>query len=112
MPVHHDPAQARAQGSQDIFVNILTSIGLVQRYALETVRDATLESIEVRLGAPAYAGDTLTLTGDRADDRTLRVRGAVSIGDHLTATVRFRAVRGGTTPRTPRAGSAGTEEAP
>ncbi|MEU6749193.1 OB-fold domain-containing protein [Spirillospora sp. NPDC046719] len=90
MPVHHDPAQARAQGSQDIFVNILTSIGLVQRYALETVRDATLESIEVRLGAPAYAGDTLTLTGDRADDRTLRVRGAVSIGDHLTATVRFR----------------------
>ncbi|MEU9024599.1 OB-fold domain-containing protein [Actinomadura sp. NPDC048394] len=90
MPVHHDPAQARAQGSQDIFVNILTSIGLVQRYALETVRDATLESIEVRLGAPAYAGDTLTLTGDRVDDRTLRVRGAVSIGDHLTATVRFK----------------------
>ncbi|GAA0218818.1 hypothetical protein GCM10009527_013780 [Actinomadura nitritigenes] len=111
MPVHHDPAQARAQGSQDIFVNILTSIGLVQRYALETVRDATLESIEVRLGAPAYAGDTLTLTADRVDDRTLRVRGAVSIGDHLTATVRFRAVGGETTPHTARAGSAGIEEA-
>jgi acyl dehydratase len=89
-PVHHDPAVARAQGSKDIFVNILTSIGLVQRYALETVPDATLESIEVRLGAPAYAGDTLTLTGDRVDERTLRVRGAVSLGDHLTATVRFR----------------------
>lgn len=111
MPVHHDPAQARAQGSKDIFVNILTSIGLVQRFALETVRDATPESIEVRLGAPAYAGDTLTLTGDRVDERTLRVRGAVSLGDHLTATVRFRAVRGGSTPHTPRAGSAGIEEA-
>ncbi|MWA06163.1 hypothetical protein F8568_038605 [Actinomadura sp. LD22] len=109
MPVHHDPAQARAQGSQDIFVNILTSIGLVQRFALETVSDAALESIEVRLGAPAYAGDTLTLTGDRVDDRTLRVRGAVSIGDHLTATVRF--ARGGATPHTPRVGSAGIEEA-
>ncbi|MDL4821312.1 OB-fold domain-containing protein [Actinomadura opuntiae] len=90
MPVHHDPAVARAQGSKDIFVNILTSVGLVQRYALETVPDGELESIEVRLGAPAYAGDVLTLTGDRADDRTLRVRGAVSLGDHLTATVRFR----------------------
>ncbi|GAA2137740.1 OB-fold domain-containing protein [Actinomadura napierensis] len=90
MPVHHDPALARAQGSKDIFVNILTSVGLVQRYALETVPGAALESVEVRLGAPAYAGDALTLTGDRVDERTLRVRGAVSLGDHLTATVRFR----------------------
>lgn len=89
-PVHHDIELARAQGSKDIFVNILTSIGLVQRYALETVPGAVLESIRVRLGVPAYAGDALTLTGERADDRTLKVRGAVSLGDHLTATVTFR----------------------
>ncbi|RFU37133.1 hypothetical protein DZF91_34495 [Actinomadura logoneensis] len=89
-PVHHDTELARAQGSKDIFVNILTSIGLVQRYALETVPGAVLESIRVRLGVPAYTGDTLTLTGERADDRTLRVRGAVSLGDHLTATVTFK----------------------
>ncbi|MEV5568902.1 OB-fold domain-containing protein [Spirillospora sp. NPDC052269] len=89
-PVHHDVELARAQGSKDIFVNILTSIGLVQRYVLETVPGGELESIEVRLGVPAYAGDALTLTGERAGDRTLKVRGAVSLGDHLTATVTFR----------------------
>ncbi|MEV4255072.1 OB-fold domain-containing protein [Spirillospora sp. NPDC049652] len=89
-PVHHDTELARAQGSKDIFVNILTSIGLVQRYALETVPGGELESIQVRLGVPAYAGDALTLTGERAGDRTLRVRGAVSLGDHLTATVTFK----------------------
>ncbi|MFC6934545.1 OB-fold domain-containing protein [Actinomadura yumaensis] len=59
-PVHHDTALARAQGSKDIFVNILTTMGIVQRYALEAVAgdapDAELESIAVRLGAPAYAG--------------------------------------------------------
>ncbi|MFC4906041.1 OB-fold domain-containing protein [Actinomadura gamaensis] len=89
-PVHHDTELARAQGSKDIFVNILTSIGLVQRFALETVPGAVLESIQVRLGVPAYAGDTLTLTGERAGDRTLKVRGAVSLGDHLTATVTLK----------------------
>ncbi|MFC5184778.1 OB-fold domain-containing protein [Actinomadura harenae] len=89
-PVHHDIELARAQGAKDIFVNILTSIGLVQRYALETVPGAVLESVRVRLGVPAYAGDALTLTGERAADGTLRVRGAVGLGDHLTATVTFK----------------------
>jgi uncharacterized OB-fold protein/acyl dehydratase len=89
-PVHHDTALARAQGTRDIFVNILTTMGLVQRAALETVPDATLDRIDVRLGAPAYAGDTLRLYTDRVDATTVKVRGAVSIGDHVTATVRLR----------------------
>ncbi|MQY03291.1 OB-fold domain-containing protein [Actinomadura macrotermitis] len=89
-PVHHDTALARAQGSKDIFLNILTTMGLVQRHALETVPGATLAGIAVRLGVPAYAGDTLTLTGERVDEHTLTVRGAVSLGDHVTATVRFK----------------------
>ncbi|MCP2339964.1 OB-fold domain-containing protein [Actinomadura rupiterrae] len=89
-PVHHDIALARAQGSKDIFLNILTSMGLVQRFALETVPGAVLDGIQVRLGVPAYAGDALTLTGERVDARTLKVRGAVSLGDHLTATVTFK----------------------
>ncbi|MEV5827884.1 hypothetical protein AB0L25_20170 [Spirillospora sp. NPDC052242] len=92
-PVHHDTALARAQGSRDIFVNILTSVGLVQRCALEAFPDAEPAGIEVRLGAPAYAGDTLVLTAERADDRTLRVRGRVGRADHLTATVRLREPR-------------------
>ncbi|MFD0856061.1 OB-fold domain-containing protein, partial [Actinomadura adrarensis] len=89
-PVHHDTALARAQGSKDIFVNILTSMGLVQRAALATVPGAVLERIDVRLGAPAYAGDTLRLYTERLDGTTLKVRGAVSLGDHVTATVRFK----------------------
>ncbi|WP_395106708.1 OB-fold domain-containing protein [Actinomadura sp. SCN-SB] len=89
-PVHHDTAKARAQGTKDIFINILTTMGLVQRAALATVPDATLERVDVRLGAPAYAGDTLRLYTERTDPTTLRVRGTVSIGDHVTATVKLR----------------------
>lgn len=92
-PVHHDTALARAQGSRDIFVNILTSVGLVQRCALDAFPGAEPAGIDVRLGAPAYAGDTLVLTAERADDRTLRVRGRVGRADHLTATVRLRGPR-------------------
>ncbi|WP_305883839.1 OB-fold domain-containing protein [Actinoallomurus soli] len=89
-PVHHDTALARAQGSKDIFLNILTTMGLVQRYVLEHLPGAVLEGISVRLGVPAYAGDTLTLTGRVVDDRTVEVRGAVSLGDHAIATVRLK----------------------
>ncbi|WP_289849128.1 OB-fold domain-containing protein [Actinoallomurus spadix] len=89
-PVHHDTALARAQGSTDIFLNILTTMGLVQRYVLERLPGAVLEGVSVRLGVPAYAGDTLTLTGRALDDRTVEVRGAVSLGDHAIATVRLK----------------------
>ncbi|MFV2175742.1 hypothetical protein ACFHW2_34865 [Actinomadura sp. LOL_016] len=92
-PVHHDTALARAQGSRDIFVNILTTMGLVQRRALDAVPGAELAGIDVRLGAPAYAGDALVLTAERVDDRTLRVRGRVGSADHVTATVRLREPR-------------------
>jgi uncharacterized protein len=91
-PLHHDPELARAQGSKDIFLNILTTMGLVQRYVTEAVPGAALAGIAgiaVRLGVPAYAGDTLTLTGRFADATTLEVRGAVRLGDHVTATVRL-----------------------
>jgi uncharacterized OB-fold protein/acyl dehydratase len=92
-PLHHDPELARAQGSKDIFLNILTTMGLVQRYVTEQAPGAVLAGIAVRLGVPAYAGDTLTLTGRFADPATLEVRGAVSLGDHVTATVRLRRSR-------------------
>ncbi|WP_019633148.1 OB-fold domain-containing protein [Actinomadura atramentaria] len=95
-PVHHDTALARAQGSKDIFLNILTTMGLVQRCALAAAPGAALRSIAVRLGVPAYAGDTLTLTADRTGPDTLAVRGAVSLGDHVTATVHLTASGGPT----------------
>jgi uncharacterized OB-fold protein/acyl dehydratase len=89
-PLHHDTALARAQGSKDIFLNILTTMGLVQRYIIERVPGAVLDGISVRLGVPAYAGDTLTITGRVVDATTVEVRGMVSPGDHVTATVRLR----------------------
>ena len=36
--VHHDRDKAQAKGSKDIFVNILTDTGLVQRYLTDWAR--------------------------------------------------------------------------
>jgi uncharacterized OB-fold protein len=90
--VHHDRDLARSYGSPDIFVNILTSNGLVERFVTDALgQDLDVRSISIRLGAPAYPGDTLTFTGAvTADDDgvlTVAVRGAVAAGDHVTGTV-------------------------
>ena len=56
--VHHDRDKAQAKGSKDIFVNILTDTGLVQRYVGEWAGwGAAVRSCELRLGAPAHPGD-------------------------------------------------------
>ena len=93
--VHHDRDLAQSHGSQDIVLNILTSTGLVERYVTDHLgpgRDVL--GIAIRLGAPAYPYDTLTFTGTVAsvDDgvAVIDVRGAVSLGDHVTGTVRVR----------------------
>ena len=93
-PVHHDTELARAQGSKDIFLNILTTMGLVQRYVTERVPGAVLASVKVRLGVPAYAGDTLTIIGRRVGEDTVEVRGSVSLGDHVTAVVTLGSLGG------------------
>jgi acyl dehydratase len=90
--VHHDRDLAQSYGSRDIFVNILTSNGLVERYVTDSLGyDLDVKSISIRLGAPAYPGDTLTFTGEvsavEGDEVTIAVRGAVSLGDHVSGTV-------------------------
>jgi 3-oxo-4,17-pregnadiene-20-carboxyl-CoA hydratase beta subunit len=87
--VHHDHELARSYGSQDIFLNILTTTGLVQRYVTDSLGDVELGGIALRLGAPAYPGDELVFSGTREGD-TVTVVGAVSRGDHVTATVSLR----------------------
>ena len=90
--VHHDRDLAVAKGSADIFVNILTTTGLVQRFVAGWAGpDAVFKSIAIRLGAPCYAGDTLDFTGTAApdgDEWTVTVRGDCSLGTHVTGTVR------------------------
>ncbi|GAA4398967.1 MaoC family dehydratase [Tsukamurella soli] len=94
--VHHDRDAAHARGSKDIFVNILTDNGLVQRYVTDWAGpDAIVRSIAIRLGVPCYAYDTLTFRGSVADHVEVggeqRVVVAVSardsLGDHITGTV-------------------------
>jgi uncharacterized OB-fold protein/acyl dehydratase len=92
-PVHHDRDRAQAQGAKDTFVNILTTIGLVQRYVCDWAPDAVVRSISIRLGVPCHAGDTLTLTGQvTASDgaeQVVTVAGRCGLGDHVTGTVRI-----------------------
>ncbi|ANI42216.1 MaoC family dehydratase [Mycolicibacterium vaccae] len=89
--VHHDRDKAQAKGSKDIFVNILTDTGLVQRYLTDWAGpSARIKSIGLRLGVPWYAYDTITFTGEvtAVDDgvATVKVVGANSLGNHVIAT--------------------------
>ncbi|MGH3647734.1 MAG: MaoC family dehydratase [Micromonosporaceae bacterium] len=91
--VHHDRDAAVACGSKDIFLNILATTGLVQRYVTDWAGpDAEIRNIALRLGVPCYAYDTLVFRGrvveEDAGEQTVEVVGSNSIGDHVTATVR------------------------
>jgi acyl dehydratase len=92
--VHHDPGLAVERGSKDIFMNILTTNGLVGRFITDWAGpDAVLKKVAIRLGAPNYPGDTMTLTGSVTEldpskkSVVVSVRGANSMGDHVTGTV-------------------------
>lgn len=89
--VHHDRDKAQAKGSKDIFVNILTDTGLVQRYITDWAGpNALIKSIGLRLGVPWYAYDTVTFTGEVTAVEngviTLSIVGANSLGKHVIAT--------------------------
>jgi hypothetical protein len=101
--VHHDSVLAAERGSKDIFMNILSTNGIVGRYVTDwTGPGAVLTDVNIRLGAPNYPDDTMTLTGsvtevdaDPADPGVdgkgavvVTLRGANGLGDHVTGTVR------------------------
>jgi acyl dehydratase len=94
--VHHDRDLARRRGSPDIFLNILTSTGLVQRYVTDWAGpQALVRGISVRLGAPCYPYDTLRLNGEVTSVEgpaalVVTVTGSVERGDHVVATVRLQ----------------------
>jgi hypothetical protein len=88
--VHHDRDKAQAKGSKDIFVNILTDTGLVERFITDWAGpNARIKSIGLRLGVPWYAYDTVTFSGEVTavvdDVVTLKIVGANSLGDHVIA---------------------------
>ena len=87
--VHHDRDLAVTRGSADIFINILTTTGLVERYVSAWAPDAVVRAVSIRLGVPCHAGETLTLSGQALDDEVVAVTGRCSLGNHVTATVRI-----------------------
>jgi len=112
--VHHDPEAARARGLPDVFMNILTTTGLVTRWIGDWAGPgAVLDSVRIGLGVPTHSGDVLFLDGrvldgavGEADATTGRLdlaftatvlRGDRTVGSHArgTATVCLPIGRGG-----------------
>ena len=92
--VHHDPGLAQERGSKDIFMNILSTNGFVGRFVTDWAGpDAVLKKVAIRLGAPNYPGDTMHLTGSvtakEGGEVEVTLRGANSLGDHVSGTVRL-----------------------
>ncbi|MED5260791.1 MAG: MaoC family dehydratase [Myxococcota bacterium] len=92
-PVHHDKAAAQAAGVPDIFMNILTTNGLVGRYVTDWAGpNAKIENVNIRLGTPNTPGETMKFTGQvvemSGDTATVELSGSNSWGDHVTGTVR------------------------
>jgi acyl dehydratase len=96
-PGHHDKEAAEALGSPHVFMNILTTNGLVQRFVEGWCGPAArLQDLKIKLGAPNYPGDTMTFTGSVTDkretDKTVEVtlKGKNGFGSHVSGTVRVR----------------------
>ena len=118
--VHHDSVLAVERGSKDIFMNILSTNGIVGRYVTDwSGPGAMLTDVNIRLGAPNYPDDTMTLTGSvtevdpdsEADGRgavVVTLRGANSLGDHVSGTVRLLLPKGSANPTASTGSTEGT----
>ena len=92
-PVHHDRSAAQAVGMPDVFMNILTTNGLLGRYVADWAGpDARIRGVRIRLGTPNHPGDTMTFSGKVAakegDEVQVEVVGRNAWGNHVAATVR------------------------
>jgi 3-oxo-4,17-pregnadiene-20-carboxyl-CoA hydratase beta subunit len=97
--VHHDHVLSSGRGSPDIFMNILTTNGLVGRYVTDwSGPRSRLVDVNIRLGAPNYPDCIMTFTGSVTEKGplgedglsgtvTVSIRGANHLGDHVTGTV-------------------------
>jgi uncharacterized OB-fold protein/acyl dehydratase len=113
--VHHDRDLAHKKGSKDIFLNINTSLGLMQRYVTDWAGpDAQVKALRVKLGAPAYPYSPLTFTGSvqSVDPATGQVTVAViasnELGRHVAGTVELELPATSRNRSAPRHDSEGT----
>ena len=100
-PVHHDKSAAQAQGMSDVFMNILTTNGLVGRYVTDWAGpDAVVKNVAIKLGAPNLPGDTMKMVGsvkskdDAAGEVVVEIAGKNGWGNHVTGTVRLALPKG------------------
>lgn len=96
-PVHHDKPFAEAAGSPDLFLNILTTNGLMAAYLGNWCGPAwDIVSIDLRLKVPAFPGQTLTISGSvTALDETARTvdvefSAGTDFGPHCQGTATMR----------------------
>jgi acyl dehydratase len=63
-PIHHDRSAAQRAGRSDVFMNIYSINGLMQRCVTDWAGPtARIHSIKLTLGGPCVAGDILTIGG-------------------------------------------------
>ena len=100
-PVHHDKSAAQAAGMQDVFMNILTTNGLVGRYVTDWAGiDARIEGVTIKLGSPNLPGDTMKMRGTvKTVDQSsgvveVEIAGKNSWGNHVTGTVKVALPQG------------------
>ena len=101
-PVHHDKARAQATGLPDVFMNILTSQGLMTRFTTDwSGPEAVVKSLDVKLGAPNVPGMTMTISGEvTAKDDVASVIDVMVVGEnniwgmHMQGTVQLQLPRG------------------
>jgi hypothetical protein len=93
---HHDRDAAVAAGSRDVFMNVMTTLGLVERYVTAwSGYDVELRAVSVKLGTSNYPGDRMRLEGtvtavsegESGTDVTVDVVGSNDRGKHVSATV-------------------------
>jgi len=100
--VHHDKKAAQKGGLPDIFMNILTSNGLMGSYVTNWAGpDSTTRKINLKLGAPNLPGFIMTLTGEvkARDDENgtldIEVLGENNVwGMHMLGTVTVQLPKG------------------
>ena len=95
-PVHHDKKAAQEGGLADIYMNIITSNGLMGRFVTDWAGpECTLKVMDIKLGAPNLPGFVMTINGEvkSKDEATGVVEVAVSgennvWGTHMSGSVR------------------------
>lgn len=94
--VHHDYKAAKAAGTDDIFMNILTTNGLVGRFVTDwSGPQSRLKAVKIKLGMPNYPDDTMVMKGeviskDQQGEQYLLevdIKGKNSMGYHVTGSV-------------------------